>query len=184
MDLKLRAPTLQDCFDVIPWRNACREGLRTSEPCTHASQDEFFTRLRSTKSMRYFSVVEVLDNPIPIGQPLPTKLVGFVGLTNIDLANGSAEVSLLTNPERQGEGIGQRCFDMILKEGFGLMGLDRIYGEVYVCNGAFGFWEKQVRRYSMETATLPLRKRWMGSVWGSLYFVVTVEQWKSKGGVG
>lgn len=163
-DPRLRLDVLNrdDCQMVREWRNRNLEGLRTPFPLTEEQQDTFYDEVVCDRSLplRYWAVRE------------GGKLVGMVGLTDLDWYAGSGEVSLITDPSCRGKGYGSGAFDLLLQEAFGQLGLNTVWGECYECNPAIGFWHKMCAKYGAYTTKLPRRKRWAGKLWDSLYFSI------------
>jgi RimJ/RimL family protein N-acetyltransferase len=160
--LRLDALNVDDVQTVREWRLTCREGLRTPVMLGEEQQDTFYEKVvcKGTDKNRYFAV---RDGDL---------LVAMVGLTGIEWENGMAEISLITDPAKAGKGIGSGALELLLREGFDVMGLATIYGECYLCNPAIGFWQRMCERYNAYTTTLPRRKRWAGKLWDSLYFSI------------
>jgi RimJ/RimL family protein N-acetyltransferase len=101
--------------------------------------------------------------------------IGMVGLENIEFENGLAEISIILNPEYHGRGYGKEAVDMLLRRGFGDMHLENIYGECYVCNLAYSFWQKICEKYGGTYTHLPNRKYYNGTFYDSLYFSINKE---------
>ena len=163
-DPKLRLDVLnrEDCQTVREWRNTHLEGLRTPFPLTEEQQDVFYDEIVCDRSLplRYWAVRDC------------DKLVGMVGLTDIDFYARSAEVSLITDPDSRMRGYGSGAFDLLLHQAFDMVGLETVFGECYECNPAVGFWRRMAEKYGAYVTTLPRRKRWAGKLWDSMYFSI------------
>jgi GNAT superfamily N-acetyltransferase len=151
----LDALTASDCELARLWRNeeGVRLGLRTPHVLTTAMQSAFYQDVVSNRRAphRYWAV-----------RPADGSLAAMVGLTDISFENGHAEVSLLVDPKRTGQGVGETALDLVLREGFDNLRLNKIVGEVYTCNPALGFWQKQVERFKGGGNTEPDCKFWGG----------------------
>lgn len=169
MSLRLDALTPEDVEQARIWRNApeVRKGLRTPFLLTHAMQAEFFfgTVCSRTAHHRYWAVRGAVDEH-------PDRIVAMTGLTDIQWENGLAEISLLTMPDRTGQGIGSETVKLVLAEAFGAMRLLTVFGECYMNNPAVSFWERIVKDYGGSATTLPRRKFWDGQLWDSYYFTL------------
>jgi len=133
--VELRRMTLADCLAVIPWRNACRDSLRTPTEDTLESQERF-----------YWQYIH------PAGSPhcyrsvyLDGQMAGMVGLCY--LTRDTGEISLITDPDRRGQGIGGEAVRRMLAYGFEVLGLQMVWGEVYAHNPARSFWARLVQRW-------------------------------------
>ncbi len=160
MGVELRAPDIVDMERVRQWRNAVPESLRTPHLLTREMQDAFYYDVVAQRGgdSRWWSVYA------------DDCLVGFCGLTSIAHENGTAEVSLILDPDRHRLGLGEAALLALLEEGFGNMGLDTISGECYTCNPSLGFWERMVQRYGGHKVLLPRRKRWQGQLHDAMWF--------------
>ena len=133
--ISLRYPmTLRECWAVIPWRNACRGLLRSTSPDTRWSQLWFWLRVirNPWRRHRYYAVRQ------------DGQFVGMVGLCHVQ--GQSAEISLITDPNRRGQGIGRQAVEALNQEARRL-GLRRIWGEVYGWNDAVQFWQRLTLHY-------------------------------------
>ena len=141
--MKLIPLTLETAIDAADWRNKCMEMLRTPTESTKVSQVQFWSDLQKASSPHvYFQDEE-------------GRLI--CGLTCISEADGHAEISLIVDPEWQGNGLGKECVSLLLDKAFLEYKLHMVYGECYECSGNFGFWEKQGIDGHV---TLPHRKFW------------------------
>jgi RimJ/RimL family protein N-acetyltransferase len=104
------------------------------------------------------------------------EMVGMAGLTDVSPENGHAEISLVVDPDKHGQGIGGAAVELILTEAFRAMRLLTVYGEVYSHNPAVGFWFRQLERWPGTGHTqLPRRKFWNGRLHDSIYFWLTAD---------
>jgi RimJ/RimL family protein N-acetyltransferase len=158
--MELRALERLDVEEARKWRNKARESLRTPYLLTIEDQQDFFDDLACGDSPhRYFTI---WDN----------GLIGVGGLTNIMWENRMAEISLIINPIHRKKGNGERAVSLLLDEAFNRMNLKTVFGECYICNQAWEFWQKIAELYDGFYTTLPCRKYWDGNYFGSLYFSV------------
>jgi RimJ/RimL family protein N-acetyltransferase len=104
---------------------------------------------------------------------LNAKMVAFGGLTYINYANGHAEISLIVNPEMEGQGYGGAAVAHLLSEAFDQMRLLTVFGEVYHVNlDAVGFWTKMLEAWDGDTGSviIPGRKFWAGEIHSATLF--------------
>lgn len=171
-DYHLRPLSAEDCERVRLWRLGCRESLRTPYMLTRSQQADFYQEVVSDRRAegRYFGVH-------PEGAE---RLAAMVALAPIQWENGLAEISLIVDPDEEGQGVGGAAVSLILEEGFDRLRLATIFGECYECSPALGFWKKVVLGYGAELAWLPRRKFWAGKFWRSLIFTITAEEWAKR----
>lgn len=175
----LRALRAEDMPTVLRWRATCRAGLRTPFLLTDEMQAAWYRDVvcNRTAPHRYWAVVDRDRLDIPAGA-VP-EFVAMVGATDIEWENGLAQVSLLTAPDRRGQGIGAAAVALLLEEGFDRMGLKTIYGEVYECNGAgVLFWQGIAAHYRGYWTRLPNRKFWDGRWRDACYFSLDGDYWR------
>ena len=165
-DYYLDALTAADCEVARQWRNtdAVRVGLRTPYMQTVEQQGEFYRRIgwEWLASHRYWAV----RVPELAGAEWEPTFLAMVGLTNIIWENGSAEISLLVDPKRQGEGSGKITLRLVLTEAFDRMRLQTVFGEVYHCNPGKLFWPNLWDGH----VEVPRRKLWSGELHGAFLF--------------
>lgn len=159
LQLSLEPLTLAGAKRAAPWRNACRETLRTTTLSSEASQEEWFNRLPHS-NMRYWEI------------HCDGDMVGLAGLTGIEWENGRAEISLLVRVDERGKGVGRVSVSLVLREAFERMRLNQVYGEVYYSNPHVDFWQHIVEEYHGYTTHHPNSKWWCGRFWSSLYFSI------------
>ena len=179
MELKLRAPTREDVEAVRRWRehDAVRAGLRTPFMLTAKMQQDFYeAEICDRRSLhRYWSFIAA-GNRESHGTTIGTNsLAAFGGLTDISWENGHAEISLIVDPRAAGKGIGSEAVKLILREAFNRLRLATVFGEVYHCNPAKGFWEKQIQTWKGGSVIVPRRKFWGGELWDATLFWFTTE---------
>jgi len=155
-----------DVEQVRLWRNETVVSLRTPFPLTAEMQAEFYQAELSDRRSghRYWGVRN-------------EALIGMAGLTDIQWENGLAEISLLLGPAWRRGGRGTAAVALVLEEAFSTLRLETVFGEVYQCNPAVGFWLAVAKRYGGWVTTLPRRKFWDGRLWNSIYFSIGREQW-------
>ena len=106
--------------DIMRW---CRE----NELITELDQRRWLEHIDNNPTIRMFGIEANNGNH---------GLVGVSGLTSIDLIHRYAEFSLYIAPEYQSQGYGKPALIELLKYGFYNLGLNRIFGEVFVSNPA------------------------------------------------
>jgi len=162
VNLYLDSLLQSDMPKVRKWRNGSMYALRTPIMLTEGMQEDFFHTQDHDRHTtdRYFAIRK------------GDRLIGQGGLTNIEWENRIAEISLIMDPKLRGKGYGRRSADLLLAYGFNTLNLENIYGEVYTCNRAIGFWETIAKGYNGYMTRLPGRKYWNGWYWDSIYFNV------------
>jgi len=168
--MKLVALTLDQCQQVRIWRNDCLETLRTPYPLTEEQQEKFFRDVICNRNSlhRYFALT---DDAYLKGSP--KHLIGMGGLIHIQWENSIAEISLILDPKMRGQGLGQKAVDLLLDQAFNSLNLKTVFGEVYLCNPAWKFWEHLANMGHNEKGCwviLPNRKYWNGCYQNSGYF--------------
>lgn len=128
--MKWKPLTLDTAIDSLEWRESAWQTLRTPWPLTPDEQEEWHRRLAGNHSMRYFEGF------------VPGKVVAVFGLTDIDLVNRKAQISLIVNPISEASGWGNECFAALKHIAFDRLNLSVLYAEVYSTNKAIGFWKK------------------------------------------
>lgn len=169
MNLTLQAPTLKDCRIVRLWRNDCLETLRTPYPLTEEQQEEFYRNVICNRSSnhRYWSIYE------------NDFLVGFGGLTYIEMENRQAEISLIINPELRGKGYGEKAVPLILDQAFNYLNLELVYGECYFSNErGVDFWKEYIKRHNGMYTVIRKGKYWNGQHYGTMYFDIDKQEYK------
>jgi len=178
--MKLEVLTLDQLQQVREWRNNELQFLRTPYLITEKMQEEFYTNVINSRNSkhRYFALTyEALERDISKKHVTINRFYGIGGLTNIEWENGTAEISLIINPEYRGKGKGKVSVSLLLDEAFNNMRLESVYGEVYDC-GNRGFWENRVKELGAYRTDLKHRKFHDGKMWDSMWFVFTPEDKK------
>ena len=144
---------------INSWRIKERRTLRTPFMRSDAEQLKFQDDLPNCSRRRFFAIIQ------------ENELLACGGFTGIIWESKIAEVSLIVDPEKRGNG--RECAKLLLDEAFLNMGLQTVHGEVYYC-GNVSFWEKLLDEledvYETEYYTLHWRKYWQGKLYDSLYF--------------
>jgi RimJ/RimL family protein N-acetyltransferase len=165
--MKLKPPTKENLELVRQWRNECMETLRTPYMLTEQQQEDFYDSLCSrTSPHRYYELWS------------DGRFVGLGGITYIQWENRCGEISLILAPDARGCGLGRRAVSELYRTAFNELNLNMVFGEVYDCNKAVPFWEKQCRRYNGYITDMPDRKYWNGNYHWSRYFSVTKEKYE------
>ena len=170
MSLHLRPPTLADMQRAREWRNHpdVRPGLRTPFMLTSEQQEWWYREVVCDRRApsRWWAVYDGEEH------------VGVTGLEGIQWENRLAEISLLIDPARAGQGYGRQAVRLVLEEAFERMGLLTVTGECYESNPVgIAFWRRVVEEYGGEVTTLPRRKWWSGRLWDAMWFTLTAEAW-------
>jgi len=176
----LDALTAGDCEAARTWRNqeSVRLGLRTPHILTAEMQRAFYDDVVCNRSVphRFWAVRSPAVEMPP--EPLPPQFNAMVGLSPISWEAGSAEISLVVDPNKQGQGVGAAAIELLLTEAFDRMRLVTVHGEVFLNNPATEFWQKQIKRWRGESTLLPRRKWWDGRLVDALYFWFQVDRWR------
>ena len=169
--MKLKPLTLSDVEQVRQWRNESLSSLRTPFLLTTEQQEQFYRNVICDRqaNARYWGIHDAVHN-----------FIGMVGLENISWENRNAEISIILNPEVQGNGHGSQAVELLLNQGFDYLNLENIFGECYLSNPAVKFWEKNIEKYSGTKTILPNRKYWEGEYWDSLYFNFNKSDYKGR----
>lgn len=173
--MKLETLTREQVQQVRKWRNAEPQFLRTPYMITEKMQDEFFDNVINDRDSkhRYFAIMESKQTGYTKGDDLEYRdqFIGMGGLTNIEWENGTAEISLIINPDYRGKGDGKKSVNLLLNEAFFKMRLFTVYGEVYDC-GHRKFWENITIELNGYKTDLVNRKWWNGKLYGSMWFSI------------
>lgn len=133
---------------VRSWRNDYRiwQWCRQNDFISDAQQSRWFDRQSSDASIKMYKVL-VLTPDTEKAVP-----VGVCGFSSIDMTNRNAEFSIYIAPTLHGNGFGKQALTCLLNHGFKNLGLNVIWGEVFVGNPAIekfralGFVDEGVRR--------------------------------------
>ena len=157
----LRALDRDTALQVVEWRRACPEALRTPYEITREQQEQWYRDVVCDRraASRYWAAWAGDD------------LVGFAGLEGIQWENGLAEISLLVAPGQRGKGFGKLIVGAVLEQAFNRLRLHQVVGESYECAAA-GWWRKLGTERGWYMTELPARKYWAGQWWASLYFAI------------
>lgn len=177
--MKLDTLTRGQCQLVREWRNAEPQFLRTPYMITEKMQDDFFDNVINDRDSkhRYFAIIEDVKETIQTSdthfEERMNTFIGMGGLTNIEWENGTAEISLIINPDYRRQGKGAKAVDLMLIQAFNIMRLLSVYGEVYRC-GNVAFWESIVKEYEPDSyrTDLPNRKYFNGVMFPSVWFSI------------
>lgn len=167
--IALKPLTEYDSEQIRTWRNDCLYALRTPYSLTAEQQENWYAGVvcdRDARS-RYMGVY------------LGNTLIGYGGIENIEWENSRGEISLLIDPEKHGKGYGSLAAELFLYLGFNNLNLNSIYGEAYLCNPGYKFWERLVDKYKGVKGCLPETKYWAGSYYDSLHFTIRRKEYES-----
>ena len=182
MSLYLDTPTPADLLRVIEWRKTCPEALRTPREITPPEQERFYAEyIAHPKSPhRYYAVVEQMVAPLSVGGTLKGDLLrrfaALVSLENISWENGHAEIGLIVDPTRNGQGIGREAVRLALDVAFNRLRLDSVWLECYLC-GHPTFWLRILTTYHGTSVLWPRRKFWQGELHDAVLGTITREGW-------
>jgi len=171
----LKPLSKEDIEKVREWRHENMFSLRTPFFLTKEMQQDYYEKVicnRESKT-RYWGVHDSLIETTEKSCPL--IFIGYGGIENIHWENGNGEISLLIGPDWVGKGLGSRAVSMFLDQAFNYFNLQTVYGECYLCNPAWVFWDKLTKKYNGKSTTLPRRKYYKGKYWDSFYFTIFKE---------
>lgn len=138
-DISFKIPTTQSVWltsAISPmqflWRNHHNiyKWTRQNALLSQFEHDQWLEKIKSDPSIKMFGIED--------GQ----NCVGTAGLTSIRQDHGSAEFSLLIDPDKHGKGYGTAALIELLKYGFKHLRLNCIYGETFVGNPAIKMFRK------------------------------------------
>lgn len=174
MTLILQPLTEDDALRVKDWRLTCRESLRTPYDLTDAQQRAWYQDVVcDRRSLHRFWGIWLQE---------PWHFVGQAALEHI--TRHDAEIGLLLDPARRGQGLGQEAMRLTLAEAFDVLNLRTVWGECYLTNpAAVHFWTRETARYGGSTTTWPRRKFWGGVLYDALLFTITEEGWRAASAV-
>jgi len=164
--MKLEALTLEQCERVRIWRNAEMEVWRTPFMLTEEMQADFYhDRVYDRNSEhRYWAICT--------GTGIH-KFLGMGGITYISWENRIGEITLIIDPEKRKDGLGEKAVDLLLDQAFNHLNLKTVFGECYGANEkGCSFWQSITVKYNGFTTALPNRKYWKGVYENSLYFSI------------
>lgn len=174
--LYLDTPTPADLLTVIAWRKTCPEALRTPRDITPPEQERFYQEVvcNPKSPHRYYAVREQYAS---VYRSPDDTFVALVSLENLSWENGHAEIGLIVDPARQGQGIGRRAVDLALEVAFDRLRLQTIWLECYFC-GHPNFWQNVVRAYGGSSTIWPRRKWWAGTLHDAMLGTITRDNWQ------
>ena len=181
--MKLEVLTLEQCQQVRIWRNAEMEVWRTPFMLTDEMQKAFYYDIPCSrkKNHRYWAIIDEKEkyNPEKIAEKQalllgkPLGFIGMGGITHIQFENSIGEITLIIDPEKRKDGLGEKAVDLLLDQAFNYLNLRTVFGECYKCNTeSIGFWRRITEGYKGYLASLPSRKYWQGLYYPSLYFSI------------
>jgi len=140
-------------IDMLTWRKESPAALRTPYELSYEQQHEWFMDHIAPKDhhcCRWLEFTEGATEPA----------VAAAGLNTIQWENRTAEISLIVDPRKAGQGVGLVAAQMMLVYAFQRMGLNTVMGEVYHCSPGLGFWQRFLEKWPgrVVTVTAPERK--------------------------
>lgn len=125
--VSLRALNVQDSTQILEWVNnpELKRMIGTVFPISDFEHISWFEKKISSSSEKMFGIQFESEK----------KLVGIVGLKNIDYINSNAELYIYIGDDNyMGKGLGKDTLITILKFAFEELNLHRIYLEVFAYN--------------------------------------------------
>ena len=184
--MKLEPLTLEQCQIVRTWRNNEMEVWRTPFMLTESMQAEFYYERVSNRHSdhRYWAIISTSVAP-----DFTEKFIGMGGITYIQWENRIGEITLIIDPEKRKDGLGEKAVILLLNQAFNHLNLQTVIGECYFCNSAWEFWQKLTNKYIVgsvdrERASgweiVPNRKYFNGKYWKSLEFFIDKDDFNAK----
>lgn len=165
MLIRIGALRREDMPTLLAWRNLTPEAWRDPIPTTITRQYEWFDTMVS-HSLWWAGVYDDESG----------AFLAQTQLYPIDWQNRYGEIGLIVDPNLRGRGIGEEIVEKTLTYGFRDLGLNMIYGEAYLSNKAWQFWDK----ICPDKVVMPQRKYWKGGFYNSLYFWWIGSEWEGK----
>lgn len=156
-----------ELIKIAIWRNDCLESLRTpfKTPVDSYQQRIWLNNMDEYKD-NYFFIYH--DN----------EFIGYCGLDKICRINKTAEMSLLIGTPFYHMGFGEEAAISLLEYGFGQLGLQLIYIEVYETTEKYrGFWKKLGFKGE---GRLRRRKYWQGKFYDSIVASILNTEFKRR----
>jgi len=150
---------------IADWRNqpgmqAC---LRTNHRTIKKNQVKWCKEIIKSKTDKYFYIID------------KGNIVGYCALTHITKVD--AEISLLIGLSLKG--YGKKAVKGLLEYGFTILNLEKIWGEVYICNPNYDFW---IRQGFITSKKLPKRKRYEGKWYSGIIFDMIAKDYREING--
>ncbi len=165
--MNLSVLTIQNVEEVRRWRNEDISGYRTPYLLTAEAQRDF-----------YEDVVCNRDSPHRYWAVIDDGFIGMGGITHICWENRIGEISLIIDPQKRNQKLGEKAVELLLDAAFNQMGLKTVFGECYFSNPALPFWRWIVQKYAGFMTPIPNRKFWDGKFWNALYFSIDCGKFK------
>lgn len=156
--ISIEPPTLSNLNEVLLWRDQAKSSLRTSRSLTELDQIDYFRKISSGVSDRFFSFYS------------DGEFIGFSGIENISWENRIGEISAIISPKLIGRGYGRIIVNEVLRIGFDELNLMTIWGESYLCSQSSSFWVKIISENGAYKTVLKDRKYWGGRYYDAIYF--------------
>jgi len=112
------------------WRNLQIQVIRQFKPLTDYDQEKWFEKLSEDESQILFGII-ILDE-----ESEEEVLIGYCGITNIDLKNRRGEISFLVSPDRAND---EKLYKedflstlyMLCRYGFEELNLNKLFTETF-----------------------------------------------------
>ena len=123
----LKPITLEDCEEYVEWRNSSfvSKNFIIQKKYTIEQQTNWINTIVNSKEVEQFIIVDKVSG----------EKIGSVYLINIELINKKAEFGIFLKSEVfSGKGFGKEATALIIKYGFELLKLNKIYLRVFANN--------------------------------------------------
>ena len=176
--MKLKPLTLSDCEQVRQWRNENLAMLRTLFILTEEMQAEFYHNVVCNRNAnaRYWAVAIEEEYPrYAQKDEITDRLIGMIGIENIQWENKLAEIGLIMSPDHTD--MAEKAIELILDQAFNYLNLENVFGEVYKCSPCSDVWYGVALVNKGTCCNLPNRKFWQGKYYDALFFNINREEW-------
>lgn len=152
--------------NIASWRNSTLYTLRATCPTSTEQYD--WIEFLDNETEKYYFIAK--DNTEP-----QKNIIGYCGLDKISNTNKTAEISLLINPYKQGNGYGSEAVRKLLEISFEGLGLNCIFAECYTTINTWEFWKKCGFK---KEGHLRVRKFWQGKYYDSIIGSILRSEWQ------
>ena len=127
-EVSLRCLSIDDTQNIVRWRNSdfVRKNLFSQQTLTNEHIEYYESKIKTGKCKQFIIVIKEDGKSMD---------VGTVFIKNLDYANSCGEFGIFIGEElARGKGYGKKATEQVLKYGFEVLGLNRIYLNVLADN--------------------------------------------------
>lgn len=161
--MKIRALKKEDLPQILEWRAANPEKLRTPYLINAEQQEKWYNDVICNRNANVR--IWAADSEPSAGN----EFTAIFGLENIQWENRLAEVVLLINPAWNEEYKIDYFLMRIFHKAFKELNLENIYAECYLCSKEIETWKRLARKYNSSGTYLKARKYYNGTYYDSYY---------------